>query len=163
LSWNETSAAPWFTGRPTWEGFGALVLWAAYAEHASLRRPDVLPTEWDEDPALLRSNADGVRSRYSHLVRNVELWLPTSLDITFEGNDVDGRRIVIGSSPALSRQLAELNAATWKMDDDQMALALRASPPESESLEQSARYTLSMMSRLVQHAVQHRLPVKLDY
>jgi hypothetical protein len=32
LAWNETPEAPWFTGRPGWDGFGALVLWAAYAE-----------------------------------------------------------------------------------------------------------------------------------
>ena len=67
----------WFTGRPGWDGFGSLVLWAAYAEHPALRRPASLPEEWDDDPALVRSNAEGFRSRYSHLVRNVELWLPS--------------------------------------------------------------------------------------
>ncbi len=65
LSWNETSEVPWFTDRPGWDGFGALVLWAAYAEQPTLRRPAVLPTEWDDDAALVRSNADGFRSRYS--------------------------------------------------------------------------------------------------
>jgi hypothetical protein len=54
----------------------------------------------------LRCNAQG--SRYSHLVRNVELWLPSPFDFTFEGQDVDGRRIVVGSALTLARQLAEL-------------------------------------------------------
>src|SRR4029077_13172377 len=85
LDWAETSEAPWFTDRPGWDGFGSLVLWAAYAEQSMLRRPAALPKEWDEDAALVRSNAEGFRSRYSHLVRNVELWLPTTLDFTFEG------------------------------------------------------------------------------
>ena len=116
-AWNETSEAPWFTDRPGWDGFGSLVLWAAYAEQPTLRRPAALPEEWDDDAALVRSNAEGFRSRYSHLVRNVELWLPTTLDFTFEGEDVDGRRIIVGSSTTLRRQLGELNAATWKMDD----------------------------------------------
>src|SRR5581483_1883122 len=28
LDWPETTEAPWFTGRPGWDGFGSLVLWA---------------------------------------------------------------------------------------------------------------------------------------
>ena len=72
LAWNETSESPWFTDRPDWDGFGSLVLWAAYAEQPTLRRPAALPREWDDDAALVRSNAEGFRSRYSHLVRNVE-------------------------------------------------------------------------------------------
>lgn len=163
LSWNETSDAPWFTDRLTWDGFGALVLWAAYAEHPTLPRPAAVPAEWDEDAALVRCNAEGFRSRYSHLVRNVELWLPTTLDFTFEGEDVDARRIIVGSSTALRRQLAELNVGTWKMNDDEMALLGRAPPPDSASLEESARHAMAVMCGLVGQAVEHQLPVKLDY
>ena len=71
LAWNETTESPWFTDRPDWDGFGSLVLWAAYAEQPTLRRPAALPNEWDDAAALVRSNAEGFRSRYSRLVRNV--------------------------------------------------------------------------------------------
>ena len=43
IRWNETSESPWFTDRPGWDGFGSLVLWAAYAEQPALRRPAALP------------------------------------------------------------------------------------------------------------------------
>ena len=158
-----TDTQPWFTDRPDWNGLGSLVLWAAYAEQPTLRRPAALPKEWDDDAALVRSNAGGFRSRYSHLVRNVELWLPTTLDFTFEAEDVDGRRIIIGSSTTLSRQLGELNAATWKMGDDEMAVLARGRPPGRASLETGARQAMAMMNGLVRQAVQHRLPMKLDY
>jgi hypothetical protein len=163
LSWDETSEAPWFTERPGWDGFGSLVLWAAHAEQPTLRRPAALPKEWDDDAALVRSNADGFRSRYSHLVRNVELWLPTTLDFTFEAEDVDGRRIIVGSSTTLRRQLGELNAATWTMDEDEMIELARGRPPGRASLEVAARHTMAVMSGLVRQAVEHRLPMKLDY
>ena len=163
LGWDESEAAPWFTARPGWDGFGSLVLWAAYAEQPTLRRPAALPREWDDDAALVRSNAEGFRSRYSHLVRNVELWLPTTLDFTFEAEDVDGRRIIVGSSTTLRRQLGELNAATWKMDDDEMTALARRRSPRRASLEVTARRAMALMSGLVRQAVQHRLPVKLDY
>jgi hypothetical protein len=162
LDWAETNEAPWFTGRPGWDGFGSLVLWAAYAEQPGVRRPAALPEEWDDDPALVRSNADGFRSRYAHLVRNVELWLPSAFDFTFEGEDVDGRRIIVGSSTTLGRQLGELNAATWKMDAGGL-LALAKDRPSGNGLETCAHHALAVMTGLVRHAVEHRLPMKLDY
>ncbi len=162
LDWPETAEAPWFTGQPGWDGFGSLVLWAAYAEQPGLRRPAALPEEWDDDPALVRSNADGFRSRYSHLVRNVELWLPCAFDFTFEGEDVDGRRIIVGSSITLGRQLGELNAATWKMDEGELAV-LANNRSTGSGLESCARHALAVMTGLVRRAVEHRLPMKLDY
>ncbi len=164
LDWDESDEAPYFSAQPGWDGFGSLVLWAAYAEHKKLRRPTVLPEEWDDDPALLRCNADGFRSRFSHLVRNVELWLPSAFPFTFEGDDVDGRRIVIGSAKTLSRQLADLNAATWKVDDEAEAASWGRRPPLPDAaLEWKARYAFAVLTGLARHAVEHQLPMKLDY
>lgn len=163
LDWDETMEAPYFTGRPGWDGFGSLVLWAAYAEHPALRRPASLPEEWDNDPGLVRSNAPGFRSRYSHLVRNVELWLPISFEFTFEGEDVDGRRVVIGSTTTLCRQLEDLNAATWKAGTTVIAEWGRGPPVEEAPLELCARYAFAVLLDLARQAVEHKLPMKLDY
>ena len=162
LAWNETSESPWFTDRPDWDGFGSLVLWAAYAEHPILQRSNALPEEWDDDPALVRSNAEDFRSRYSHLVRNVELWLPSAFEFTFEGEDVDGRRIIVGSATTLARQLGELNAATWKMDAGELVALTRRRPPGA-TLSVCARHAMAVMTGLVRQAVEYRLPIKLDY
>jgi hypothetical protein len=163
LDWDESPEAPYFTGRPGWDGFGSLVLWAAYAEHSALRRPANLPEEWDDDPALIRSNTEGFRSRYSHLVRNVELWLPTPFQFTFEGEDADTRRIVMGSVLTLSRQLVELNTATWKVDEAEAASWGRRPPPNDAPLELRARYAFAVLADLSRTAVEHRLPMKLDF
>jgi hypothetical protein len=138
------------------------VLWAAYAEQPGLRRPATLPEEWDYDPALVGSNAGDFRSRYSHLVRNVELWLPCAFDFTFAGEDIDGRRVIVGSSTTLGRQLGELNAATWRMDAGEL-VALAKNLPSGNGLESCARHALAVMTGLVQNAVEHGLPMKLDY
>jgi len=163
LAWDEAADTLYFTGRPGWDGFGSLVLWAAYAEHPALRRPLALPEEWDDDPALIRSNAESFRSRYSHLVRNVELWLPCDLGFTFEGEDVDGRRIVVGSVQMLSSQLGDLNTATWKARGDETGAWGRGPPQANAPLELQARYAFAVMSDLARRAVEHRLPMKLDY
>lgn len=162
LEWDETQSGPWFTHRPGWDGFGSLVLWAAYAEHPTLRLPATLPEEWDHDVALTRSSAEGIRSRYSHLVRNVELWLPVACEVTFEGEDVEGRRVVMGSVKTLRRQLADLNAATWKASAVEVT-AWSRSRPEEASLEECARYAFSVLIDLAQRACSMRLPMKLDH
>ncbi len=163
LDWDETPEAPHFTGRPGWDGLAALVLWAAYAEHPLLRRPDTLSDEWENDPALARCNADGFRSRYSHLVRHVELWLPSPFAFTFDGEDVDGHRIVLGSVPTFRRQLADLNGATWKAGDGAVAAWGRRPPSDDAPLELRARYGFAAMVEAAQRAIDHRLPMKLDY
>ncbi len=163
LDWSEAADAPYFTGRPGWDGFGSLVLWAAYAEHPAARRPANLPEEWDNDPALMRSNAEGFRSRYAHLVRNVELWLPGAFKFTFEGEDVDGRRVVVGSTAMLRRQLDDLNNATWKADSRIVAAWGRDPLADDAPLEQSARYAFAVLRDLSERAVQQRSPMKLDY
>jgi hypothetical protein len=163
LDWDENLEGPYFTGRPGWDGFGSLVLWAAYAEHPALREPATLPEEWDNDPALMRSNVAGFRSRYSHLVRNVELWLPSPFEFTFEGEDIDGRRVVVGSTTTLRRQLDELNAATWKADANAVAGWCLEPPAAEAPLELCARYAFAVLLDLAQQAVEHKLPMKLDY
>jgi hypothetical protein len=163
LDWDEALEAPYFTGRPGWDGFGSLVLWAAYAEHPALRRPATLAEEWDNDPALMRSNVAGFRSRYSHLVRNVELWLPSPFEFTFEGEDIDGRRVVVGSTTTLRRQLEDLNAATWKADANAVAGWCREPLAAEAPLELCARYAFAVLLDLARRAVEHKLPMKLDY
>lgn len=163
LDWEETPDAPYFTGRPGWDGFGSLVLWAAYAEHPSRRCPGVLPEEWDSDPVLMRSNADGFRSRYAHLLRPVEIWLPNPFDFTFENLNVDGRPTVVGSATVLRRQLSELNAATWQASGAVVAGWGRTPPSAGTLLEQRARYAFAVLSELAQQATGHKLPMRLDF
>jgi hypothetical protein len=163
LDWDERLDAPYFTGRPGWDGFGSLVLWAAYSEHPALRPPAELPEEWDNDAALVRSNAEGFRSRYSHLVRNVELWLPAPFAFTFEGEDVDGRRVVMGSAATLGRQLAELNASTWKGAEADIASWGRRAPTARANLDLRARHAFAVLADLARRAVENRLPMKLDF
>jgi hypothetical protein len=163
LDWNETPDAPHFTGRPGWDGFGSLVLWAAYAEHPALRRPESLPEAWDDDPALTRSKAAGFRSRYPHLMRDVELWLPSPFEFDVDGEDIAGRRVTMGSAATLQRQLADLNLATWEASAAAVAEWQRHPPDAAADLEFCARYGFAVLTDLVRQAVDHRLPMKLDY
>ena len=90
--------------------------------------------------------------------------MPAPLPFTFEGEDVGGRRIVMGSTEMLLRQLGELNGATWKARPDEIA-SWAHRPPVSEdgTLELLARHAFAVMSDRARKAVEHRLPMKLDF
>ena len=163
LAWNEGADTPCFASRLGWSAFGALVLWAAYAEQSALSRPDKLPDDWDDDPALARSNAPGFRSRYSHLVRNVEIWLPAEFTFTFEGDDIEGRRVMFGSVPRLGEQLRLLNQATWQADTAVVAAWRETAPASHSSLEACARHAFAVLGDLADKAAAHNLPMTLDY
>ncbi len=161
--WQEADDTPYFTGRSGWDGFGSLMLWAAYAEHPTLRRPASLPEEWDSDAALLRSNGKGIGSRFSQLVCNAELWLPSAFETTFDCADIAGRRIVIGSAVVLRRQLVDLNGITWRATRGAVAEWARSPISDQPPLDLSARYGFAVFLDLAERAVEHRLPMKLNY
>jgi hypothetical protein len=63
----------------------------------------------------------------------------------------------------LRRQLDELNAATWKADPAAVAGWCREPPADEAPLELCARYAFAVLLDLAQRAVEHKLPMKLDY
>jgi hypothetical protein len=91
------------------------------------------------------------------------MWLPGSFEFTFEGEDVDGHRVVVGSATMLRRQLADLNAATWRASETTVAGWGNTPPRFEATLELRSRYAFAVFSDLARRAVDHRLPMKLDY
>jgi hypothetical protein len=71
--------------------------------------------------------------------------------------------VVVGSTTTLRRQLDDLNAATWKADARAVADWSREPLVEDAPLEICARYAFSVLLGLARQAVEHKLPMKLDY
>ncbi len=164
LDWDESAAAPQFSANLAWEGYAALLLWAAYAEHPELPRPEAAVAEWESDPAYRASNVEGFASRYGQLLYGPELWLPCSFGFTFRAEDACGDQVGIGSSLALLAELQALNAATLRADATALAAWRRAGPPQGEAnLESWARYGLAVFLEQAGQSVAHSLPMKLHY
>ena len=164
LDWDESAAAPRFTAELGWQGYGALLLWAAYAEHPELPRPTTATAEWESDPAYRASVAVSHASRYGQLLYGPELWLPCSFGFTFHAEDVWGDQVAIGSSVALLAELQALNTATWHADAPTLAGWRRAGAPHGEAaLESWARYGLAVFFEQASRSVAHGLPMRLRY
>ena len=161
LEWNEDPQAPYFTDKPAWDCYGALVLWAAYEELPNAPRRETAEG-WETDSAYLTAHINP-KSRYAHLVADTEIWLPAEFPAPIRTKSITGQQVVLGSSPRLQRELTALNARTWAADEAQLSEWRRDGAARGTPLETSARLAFSIFSELASRSVEHRLPMKLDY
>jgi hypothetical protein len=163
LMWREGMAPPYFTDKPAWDCYSALLIWAAHDEHSDGSLPVVAPDDWTTDPAIALSQAAGFRSRYGQLLYDTELWLPGTFGFTFRAEDPTGSTVGIGSVEALAEQLRELNERTWRADAPTLRTWRQAGAECGGPFEVSARFGFAVLESLAQSAAEHCLPMKLDY
>lgn len=171
LDWDESASTPYFTDKPAWDCYGALLLWAAYSEHSDLERPTANPLclserktgDWHGDPAYQRSIGDGHRTRYGQLLHDVEIWLPASYDFTFGAPWVTGDARRFGSARALVAQLDDLNNRTWRATPDDLVRWQRDGADFGAPLEVAAQFGFAVVMDLAGKASEAQLPMLLDY
>jgi hypothetical protein len=163
LHWPEGMGPPYFTDKPAWDCYSALLVWAAHEEQGDPQLPDVAPADWTTDPAVKRSQADAFESRYGQLLGDTELWLPGRFNFTFSAGDATGQTVTMGSIVSLHENLQELNKKTWRANSAILSEWRRAGADFGAPLEVSARFGFAVFAQLVEAAVHHWLPIKLDY
>jgi hypothetical protein len=163
LGWDEGPDSPYFTDKPAWDCYTSLLLWAAYEEHPEFKRPVEYVGDFSKDPAFVASTARDYNTRYPNLLRDVEVWLPGDFAFTFRGQNLLGKTATFGSSVYLLRQLRELNARTWKADEPLLQQWRRDGSEHQAPLEKGAWFAFSIMHSLAHEAVEHQLPMLLDY
>jgi hypothetical protein len=163
VDWEENPEGDYFTDKPAWESYIALMLWACYREQTELQAPATCPDEWQDDPAYLASTDDEFETRYPHLLHDTEIWLPGDFAFTFTAEDPSGAEMVFGSTTRLLAELEALNNESWKLDDAHIEEHRRAGSDAGAPLEHAARFGISVLLPLARKAVAERLPLKLDY
>jgi hypothetical protein len=160
--WPDAAEGAYFTDKPAWDCYGALVLWAAYDEHPPKERLSAATDKWNRDETYLRAVESPV-SKYRHLVGNTEVWLPVDFKTPFSARMPNGASAVVGSSPRLLSELNELNSRTWKATAGDVERWRKEGAEFGAPLEVSARFGFSIFLGLTSTAVERRLPMKLDY
>jgi len=61
------------------------------------------------------------------------------------------------------REITELNNMTWRAPDNEIEQWRRAIDPNTNILEEKAKFGFSIMNNLTGFAVQNQTPLKLDY
>ncbi len=172
VAWAERPDLPYWSDHPDWDGYGAMLLLAAYDEHPELippgrRRfgrplPPDDPRRFASAPAFVASSKRPYR--YPLLLSDVEWWLPI-----FDGPGVfvterpDGKAIRVGRLDLLVAELtvlAQRSDAFAGADPEQVR---RAGAPEDGELTGTGRFGLATFLLLATRALDHRQPLLLDY
>lgn len=162
LDWAEHAEAPYFTGRPSWECYGHLLLLAAYDEFPGAERPKGPVPHWEQDTLYLRAAAGS--KRYPQLLRGAVWWLPCDFDWMFLAEDPGGHERGIGSSVKLLSELEALNQRTFQLDTPTLASVRQAGTPKrGADLETGAKFALALCTELARLSVAKRLPYLLDF
>jgi len=162
LDWLESEDGGYFTDKPAWDGYGNLVLLAAYEEHRDLSRLKIAATDFGGDPAWKASTMEGFKSKYTAIL-HPELWLPCNFSFIFRAPDAAGNEVWIGSSVALLTQLRALNDATARGTREELALWRKENFEQGESFEKAAHFALAMFLELAEKSVLLAQPMKMDY
>ncbi|MGH1456847.1 MAG: hypothetical protein ACRBDI_08710 [Alphaproteobacteria bacterium] len=161
FKWDESDDASFFTDKPDWDGYGALLLWAAYSEHDDLSVTKILDDDWINDEAFLRSTADDFRSNYTALL-NADMWVPEEFAFVLSVHDVFGHDTAIGSIVKLGQELLALNDKTWQADSEEITRWLRDGFSDVGDLEHNAKFGFALFLDLANKAVDHNLIMKID-
>jgi hypothetical protein len=190
LEWREDDVAPYFTDKPDWRGIVGLHMLAAHVEHPELELPHEQPEEPFDHPllqavmgsekrGLLRRRRDTSPPRFASLY-TPEVWLPVDEDGVWQATFVTGDTVRMASVLALARDLRELADELGATEDDLHAwresggggdVVGTVETDNGQVLQQVApgtvleegRFGLATVLALAELAVEHRLPMKLDY
>jgi hypothetical protein len=163
---SEDAALPYFTDKPAWDGYGGLVLWAAYIDQGldpARRKEPVTTDNWAQDPVLRRYADPSVKTQYAQLLLGEEIWLPIPAPSVFKSFDPAGNERMFGNCGKLLNELDHLNERTWRADTATRDRWGREGLDHGSTLEIAAKFGWSLMHHLATQAVRHKLAIILDY
>jgi hypothetical protein len=171
--WDEDMAADYYTDKPDWDGYGAVLLLAAYDEHPELKpkpqrtflRRSKVPTV---DPRQFRQTeafkaAAQSPARYPTLLLGAEWCLPIKGGPpVFRASTPTGRETAMGHTDRLLEELNQLNQRTFKLSPKDL-YALQGEPDRSPSFEEASAVGLGVLTEVAEFAAARRVTWIMDY
>lgn len=180
--WDETSEGDYFTDKPGWEAFGALVLLQAFQLQKSALPEDV-EEGWSAFDEPVVKECLSHKSDIS-LLSNVAHWLPIADNAIFTVNLPNGAEARVATLQLLRHELDELNRQLWQADeqtilswrDDKyyipvkqkksksiLGLLFNKKPRDRYRTEELAQSAFSILYQAVNFAIENQVPLLLDY
>ena len=173
---------PYYTDKPDWDAFGAMLLVAAcrtYEEPV----PSTVEKDWifGEHPLVARLASD--EERVWSLFRGATWWLPLSDSFLFQGSLPTDDTAAIATLGGLRKELEKLNQLAWQADEDTIlgwadtegypvdgtvdsdGQYSKADIPEHTQYDTQslAKFAFSMFWRAMRFAEEQQVPILLDY
>lgn len=179
-AWVDNNEKPYYTDKPDWLSYGALLVFAAYRLLRDEPPKTIEQGMGLEDFEIAKQLEDSEFSNWS--LFNVTCWLPFPVQVSFQGHMPNGSEAFISTTERLRIELDQINKIAWNVPiDEQLSWAdeevftpsieirdgkvirLPIEEQKSFDLEKLARYAFSLFRRAVTFAEKERVPVLLDY
>lgn len=180
-AWTENNAAPYYTDKPDWDAFGALLLYTAakiYGENV----PETVTKSWDfgNHPLINRLANDDTR-KWS-LFSDICYWLPMNDGFIFNYPLPSGVQTTIATTYCLKFELEKINEVGWQADENTILswTTTEGYPADYEmnngqmtpvgnnvnsvyNTESLAKFAYSILYRALKHSEQENVPILLDF
>lgn len=160
LDWSEDRSAPYFTDRPGWDGYSALVLLAACTACGE-PLPERLPEDALASEIVLRTHDPELRNSF-RAITMAQLWLPGSFDFSFDFPGLTDETTCITSVKVLVEDLDQLVVQNG-IRPERIQELVRDGYPDDADFITLATYGLGIFSKVAKQALAHRLPIQLSY
>lgn len=176
--WLEDNTSPYFTDKPDWDAFGALLLYAACGIYQE-KLPERVPKSWDfgEHPLIAQAMADE-EVKWS-LFSGATFWLPIEGAFWFQCQDPAGNEQIIATLDGLVKELAKINDEGWQaeeaeilawsetegypMEGGQLAGGISVGTEMDYDTESLAKFAYSILYQALKFAKEQNAAIVLDY
>ena len=180
--WLENNEKPYYTDKPDWDAFGAMLLLAACHTYDKPVPPTV-DKGWNfyEHPLIKRLASD--EKRIWSLFRGAACYLPLSESFMFQWPMPTNDNAIIATLGGLQKELEKLNALAWQADESTILIwsdtqgypidttidanghctqkdIKEHTQYDTQSL---AKFSFSIFYRAMLFAQKHQVPILLDY
>ena len=177
--WEENNEKDYYTDKPDWDGYGALLLVAA-ARIYNEEIPEPFPEEWSSHPLIERAMGDNNTVNWS-LLHEISMWLPYETEIILDGMSPNDNQISISTAGNLLNELNKINEMCWKADEETIlswretegyGVGTKFASTEdvefynkAEQLytESEAKLAFSIFYRAAKYSLENKVPILLDY
>ena len=185
--WEENNDKDYYTDKPDWSGYGALILVAA-AKIYNEKIPETLPEDLSSHPLIKRIGRDSYYTSRWSLFHDVSTWLPYEREIIFEGKAPNDTNIAISTAGNLLNELNKINEMCWKADEETILNWRKTEGPGSKgvainladlknltveklsmlskakpNIESEAKLAFSIFYRAAKYSLENKVPILLDY
>lgn len=178
--WPENNEAPYYTDKPDWDAYGALILFIACKSYGEPLPPTV-KAGWDfqNHPVVQRMASDP--DKHWSLFAWATWWLPIEDGFWFEGPLPTDDPAVIATTGGLKAELEKANELGWQAAEETI-LSWRDTegyPPDitkkglfgrpkiqkqtQYDTESLAKFAFSILWRAVKFSQENRVPILLDF